>query len=103
MVSRAWSVATSGRPGPVVLVLPEDTLSGQAASTKVKPFTTLETYPSPEHLQQMAHRVEQANAPIIVLGGSRWCADSVAQVEAFAEAVQTWALNPEYLKPMIPT
>ncbi len=86
MVSRAWSVATSGRPGPVVLVLPEDTLSGQAASTKVKPFTTLETYPSPEHLQQMAHRVEQANAPIIVLGGSRWCADSVAQVEAFAEA-----------------
>ena len=85
MVSRAWSVATSGRPGPVVLVLPEDTLSGTAISTKIKPFRVLETYPSETDMQQMAHMIKQANNPIVILGGSRWCANSVAQVEAFAE------------------
>lgn len=85
MVSRAWSVATSGRPGPVVLVLPEDTLSGTAVSTKIKPFNVLETYPSQADLQQMATMIESAKKPIIILGGSRWCKDSVSQIEAFAE------------------
>tara|TARA_B110000093_G_scaffold7716_1_gene7435 strand:+ start:979 stop:2649 length:1671 start_codon:yes stop_codon:yes gene_type:complete len=85
MVSRAWSVATSGRPGPVVLVLPEDTLSGSAMSTNIKPFSALETYPSSADLQHMANLLEQANNPIIIIGGSRWCADSVAQIETFVE------------------
>jgi acetolactate synthase-1/2/3 large subunit len=85
MVSRAWSVASSGRPGPVVLVLPEDTLSGEAMGTDIKPFSTLETYPSSADLQHMAHLLEQSNNPIIIIGGSRWCADSVAHIEAFAE------------------
>jgi acetolactate synthase-1/2/3 large subunit len=58
MVSRAWSVATSGRPGPVVLVLPEDTLSGSALSTNIKPFSALETYPSSADLQHMANLLE---------------------------------------------
>ena len=84
MVSRAWSVATSGRPGPVVLVLPEDTLSGTAVSTKIKPFNVLETYPSQADLQQMATMIESAKKPILILGGSRWCKDSVSQIEAFA-------------------
>lgn len=85
MVSRAWSVATSGRPGPVVLVLPEDTLSSTAPSTPIKPFSVLETYPSQADLQQMANMIEHAVKPIIVLGGSRWDKDSVAQIESFAE------------------
>jgi len=85
MVSRAWSVATSGRPGPVVLVLPEDTLSGTATSSAIKPFKPLETYPSQADLQQMVEMIEHSANPILVLGGSRWCADSVAKVEAFAE------------------
>jgi acetolactate synthase-1/2/3 large subunit len=66
MVSRAWSVATSGRPGPVVLVLPEDTLSGTAVSTKIKPFNVLETYPSQADLQQMATMIESAKKPILI-------------------------------------
>ena len=85
MVSRAWSVATCGRPGPVVLVLPEDTLSGKAMSTDIKPFSALETYPSAADLQHMANLIEQAKNPIIIMGGSRWCAESVAHVETFAE------------------
>ena len=85
MVSRAWSVATSGRPGPVVLVLPEDTLSGSAMSTNIKPFSALETYPNSADLQHMANLLEQANNPIIIIGGSRWCAHSVAQIETFVE------------------
>jgi acetolactate synthase-1/2/3 large subunit len=85
MVSRAWSVASSGRPGPVVLVLPEDTLSGEAMGNDIKPFSTLETYPSSADLQHLANLLEQANKPIIIMGGSRWCADSVAHIEAFVE------------------
>jgi len=86
MVSRAWSVATSGRPGPVVLVLPEDTLAGTAASQDIKPFQSLETHPSQADLEQMTQLLEQATNPIVVIGGSRWDADSVAQIESFAEA-----------------
>jgi len=85
MVSRAWSVATSGRPGPVVLVLPEDTLSGTALATDIKPFKALETHPSQTDLQKMAHMIEQAKNPIVILGGSRWCKESVAHIEAFAK------------------
>ena len=85
MVSRAWSVASSGRPGPVVLVLPEDTLSGEAMRNDIKPFSTLETYPSSADLQHLANLLEQANKPIIIMGGSRWDADSVAHIEAFVE------------------
>ena len=85
MVSRAWSVASSGRPGPVVLVLPEDTLSGEAMGNDIKPFSTLETYPSSADLQHLANLLEQANKPIIIMGGSRWDADSVAHIEAFVE------------------
>ena len=85
MVSRAWSVASSGRPGPVVLVLPEDTLSGEAMGNDIKPFSTLETYPSSADLQHLANLLEQANKPIIIMGGSRWCADSVAHIATFAE------------------
>jgi len=85
MVSRAWSIATSGRPGPVVLVLPEDTLAGTAASVAIRPFNTLETYPSHADLKRMAEMTEHAANPILILGGSRWCSDSVAKVEAFAE------------------
>jgi acetolactate synthase-1/2/3 large subunit len=85
MVSRAWSVATSGRPGPVVLVLPEDTLAGTSTSQDIKPFQSLETHPSQADLEHMAQLLEQATNPIVVIGGSRWDAESVAQIEAFAE------------------
>jgi len=85
MVSQAWSVASSGRPGPVVLVLPEDTLSGEAMGNDIKPFSTLETYPSSADLQHLANLLEQAIKPIIIMGGSRWCADSVAHIATFAE------------------
>ena len=85
-LSRAYHVATSGRPGPVVLALPEDMLVQSAAIAQPAPWTQLETYPGADQMAELSVRLAQAKNPIAILGGSRWTADAVADFTRFAEA-----------------
>ena len=85
MVSRAWHVATSGRPGPVVLVLPEDTLTGTAPLASFSTWQSVETYPGTEEMSLFIQRLESAEKPLLILGGSRWTETAVEDVTAFAE------------------
>ena len=85
MMSRAWHVATSGRPGPVVLALPEDTLQQHADVESKITLHQTETYPGVELIQQMQVRIEQAERPLAIVGGSRWSAEASAQFTRFAE------------------
>jgi acetolactate synthase-1/2/3 large subunit len=89
LVTRAFSVATSGRPGPVVVALPEDVLTDEAEAPAALPYSPVETSPSPTQMTQLATLLANANRPIAILGGSRWSADAKSQVEKAAEA---WAL-----------
>jgi acetolactate synthase-1/2/3 large subunit len=89
LVSRAFHVATSGRPGPVVIALPEDMLTQAATVADALPYAVTETHPGAAQLAELQDRLAQAQRPVVILGGSRWSAAAVHQFTAFAE---TYAL-----------
>ena len=89
IVSRAFYTAANGRPGPVVVAIPEDMLTERVAVTDAKPFALIETSPGPTELESFAHMLGNARTPIMLLGGSRW---SQAASDAIARFAQKYAL-----------
>ena len=87
IVSRAWKTATTGRPGPVVVALPEDVLSGQSAALPLSgPIAVEEAAPGAGALDTLHGHLDQAERPLIMLGGVNWQEPSQRAMEAFAEA-----------------
>ena len=85
ILSHAWHIAMSGRPGPVVLALPEDMLCDIVpveAGPKVEVASPAPNRHEVNHFEEM---LSQAERPFLILGGSRWDSDAVAQVQLFAE------------------
>ncbi|RUM99814.1 thiamine pyrophosphate-binding protein [Pseudaminobacter arsenicus] len=89
IVSRAFSVATSGRPGPVVISLPEDMLTSLADAPAALPFTPVETRPGEAELAELEKLLTKAERPFAILGGTRWSTKAVADFQSIAEA---WSL-----------
>ncbi len=85
MISRAFHVAQNGRPGPVVLALPEDTLSARSDKILTRPASVTETAPPINQMQELQALLASAKRPIAILGGSRWSAEAVADFTRFAE------------------
>jgi acetolactate synthase-1/2/3 large subunit len=85
LVSRAFHVATQGRPGPVVVALPEDMLTEAAEVADAPPYRPAASLPGPEAMQALARRLAQAERPMLLLGGSGWSEQAVARMVAFAE------------------
>jgi acetolactate synthase-1/2/3 large subunit len=85
LVSRAFHAATSGRPGPVVVALPEDMLTEYATVADAPRYETPDTAPSPAQLTDLAQRLAQAKRPVAILGGARWSAQAVADFADFAQ------------------
>lgn len=88
LVSRAFHVATSGRPGPVVVALPEDMLAETVAVQDALPYQVTETYPAPGQIEQLQALLAKAQRPLAILGGSRWSAADVERFQDFALAFQ---------------
>ncbi|OZI31347.1 thiamine pyrophosphate-binding protein [Bordetella genomosp. 10] len=88
LVSRAFHVATSGRPGPVVIALPEDMLVETAAVPDAPHYEVVESAPTPAQLAELEILLASAESPIAILGGTRWDAKAVAEFSAFAERFQ---------------
>ncbi|MBT2301691.1 thiamine pyrophosphate-binding protein [Variovorax paradoxus] len=86
LVSRAFHVATSGRPGPVVIALPEDMLTEAAEVADALPYAVAETYPGAAPLAELQLRLAAAQRPVVIVGGSRWSETAVQHFSAFAEA-----------------
>jgi acetolactate synthase-1/2/3 large subunit len=84
-VSRAFAIATSGRPGPVVLTLPEDVLVEEFDAPQAKPSTPVEAHPGAVQIADFAEMLKDAKRPLVILGGTRWTEESVAQFQAFAD------------------
>src|SRR3990167_8280913 len=72
LISRAFHVATSGRPGPVVVALPEDMLTEAATVADALPYQVTETHPGAAQMAELAQRLKAAHQPVAILGGSRW-------------------------------
>lgn len=89
IISRAFHVATSGRPGPVVIALPEDMLTETAQVPAAPRYQVVETVPTGVQLQNFIENIRQAKQPIAILGGSRWSAEACAQ---FAHLAEQWQL-----------
>lgn len=85
LVSRAFYVATSGRPGPVVIALPEDMLSERIDAPPAPGFEPVETSPGPVEIAKLHALLASAQRPIMLLGGSRWSAEAHAAIARFAE------------------
>ncbi|MEL7462903.1 MAG: thiamine pyrophosphate-binding protein [Pseudomonadota bacterium] len=85
IVSHAWHVALSGRPGPVVLALPEDMLREEVEAAPGPLVEVAEPAPSPRDMDALAGMLAAAERPVLALGGSRWDEASVAAVHRFAE------------------
>ena len=85
ILSRAFHVATSGRPGPVVIALPEDMLVELATVPDAPHYEAIDSAPSTGQMADLAKRLAQAKAPVAILGGARWNATAVKQFVEFAE------------------
>ncbi len=84
-IGRAFYEATSGRPGPVVLALPEDMLRDPALPAPLQPWTQVETYPGLAQMAQLQKMLWAAKKPFVIVGGSRWNEQAVAAMQRFAE------------------
>lgn len=85
IVARAFHVAMQGRAGPVVVALPEDMLSEQAAVADAEPATPVEIHPGPSQMLELRKLLSQSQTPHVILGGSRWSPDAVGSLVRFAE------------------
>ncbi len=83
-VSRAFHTATSGRPGPVVLALPEDMLTERAATGDARRYHAAVPAPAAADMTHLADRLASARQPIAITGGGDWDAQAVADFQDFA-------------------
>jgi acetolactate synthase I/II/III large subunit len=86
LVSQAFHRATSGRPGPVALALPEDMLSDVVEAADAGPYQPVQACPGPEQMARLRELLAGAQRPLVILGGGGWSAKACADIAAFAEA-----------------
>ncbi|MGE3918505.1 MAG: thiamine pyrophosphate-binding protein, partial [Hyphomicrobiaceae bacterium] len=84
-VSRAYHTAMNGRPGPVVLGLPEDMLSAKGEAGDAKPARFAIPSPSAGDEAAIAAALAKAQRPLVIVGGPGWSRDIQKKVQAFAE------------------
>jgi acetolactate synthase I/II/III large subunit len=85
ILSRAWTTALSGRPGPVVIALPEDMLTSMTDAAPCKPVTIAEAAPAPAAIEALADELNAAKRPLIITGGGGWHEHGCRDLQAFAE------------------
>jgi len=86
LVGRAFHLAVSGRPGPVVLALPEDVLAEVCAVRDAAPYQRIQASPAVEQMDRLRGLLEQARRPLMIVGGSDWTPEAVADIQSFAAA-----------------
>jgi len=83
-MNRAFSVAMSGRPGPVVLALPEDMLTELAASQDCGTIQFPQAHPAPDAMASMRALLAGARRPLMIVGGSGWTGAGLESLVRFA-------------------
>lgn len=86
VMKEAFEAATTGRPGPVVVALPEDMLCEDSDVPVIYP--TVPTHFAPKHadIEKLKTILQEAKKPLVIVGGGSWTDTSIAQFEKFAAA-----------------
>ena len=84
-VARAFAECRNGRPGPVVLVLPEDTLWSNAAVTDIAPFPPAHPRPGRDEIERLGALLSDAKRPFVIAGGTGWTDAAREMLAGFAE------------------
>lgn len=84
-VARAFATAMNGRPGPVVLVLPEDMLVQAVDAVALPRVEAVEAWSDPGSLRRLREMLLQAQRPIVIAGGGGWTVQSAQALQRFAE------------------
>ena len=86
LLARAWTVATTGRPGPVVVALPEDMLTARpVASPLTGPAPIFPAAPSAAAMAEVQALLAAAHRPVVMIGGANWTAEGQRALQRFAE------------------
>src|SRR3954470_12572929 len=80
-IARAFQVATSGRPGPVVLALPEDMLTSVAQVPDTRRFQAVQASPASAQIDTLRGMLSAAKRPLVLLGGGTWNAQACADLQ----------------------
>jgi len=93
LIARAFRVAMQGRPGPVIVALPEDVLVEEAEVADAAKVEAVEIWPGPPQIAELTRLVAAAERPLVLIGGSRWTEEArrnmIAWSERFALPVAT--------------
>ncbi|MSP36234.1 MAG: thiamine pyrophosphate-binding protein [Limnohabitans sp.] len=84
-VARAFATAMNGRPGPVVLVLPEDMLTHEVSTRPLPQLEPVQAWSDPGSLRQLREMLLQAQRPFVIAGGGGWTPQSAQALQRFAE------------------
>lgn len=85
LLARAWSTALSGRPGPVVVSLPENMLTENTQQKPCRPIVVAEPAPGHDDIVALADKLHGAQKPLLLIGGGRWKSDGLRLLKNFAE------------------
>ena len=85
-MAHAFQTATSGRPGPVVLALPEDMLSASAVVNEAKMYRPVQAHPSAAQMAEVRALLAGAKNPLVIVGGFGWTRNAARQFREFIEA-----------------
>jgi acetolactate synthase I/II/III large subunit len=84
-LARAFRTAMQGRPGPVVLALPEDMLTTLTSAPVLPRAEPVHAWPAPGGLRDLRQMLLAAQRPLVLAGGSGWDAEAAAALQRFAE------------------
>ena len=85
-VSRAFAMAMNGRPGPVVVVLPEDMLTQMVTARPLPRLDPVEAWCDPGALRKLREMLLAAQKPFVIAGGGGWTPQAAQALERFADA-----------------
>ncbi len=84
-VARAFATAMNGRPGPVVLVLPEDMLTQEVDVAPLPRLEAVEAWSDPGALRRLREMLLKAERPLLIAGGGGWTPQAAQALQRFAE------------------
>lgn len=84
-ISRAFATAMNGRPGPVVVVLPEDMLRAMTSARPLRRVEAVEPWSDPGALRMLRELLLKSQRPLVIAGGGGWTPQAAQALQRFAE------------------